>query len=126
MSAGELLAGRYELEELLGQGGMARVYRALDHDLGRHVAVKILEPKLRDDPEAVARFRDEARRVAGLVHPNLVTVIDRGSTDVDEFIVLELVPGETLRELLRRRGSLLPAEAVAIARDIAAGLGAAH
>jgi eukaryotic-like serine/threonine-protein kinase len=126
MSAGGLLAGRYELEELLGQGGMARVYRALDHDLGRHVAVKILEPHLRDDPDAVARFRDEARRVAGLVHPNLVTVIDRGATDDVEFMVLELVPGETLKALLRRRGTLLPAEAVAIARDIAAGLGAAH
>ncbi|CAB4684447.1 MAG: protein kinase [Actinobacteria bacterium] len=124
--AGEQLAGRYELQELLGQGGMAKVYRAYDHDLGRQVAVKILEPRLRDDPDAIERFRDEARRVAGLVHRNLVTVIDRGTAGRDEFIVLELVPGETLKELVRRRGSLLPNEAVAIALDIAAGLGAAH
>jgi len=126
VSAGEFLAGRYELLELLGQGGMARVYRAHDHDLGRQVAVKILEPRLRDDPDAVARFRDEARRVSGIVHPNLVTVIDRGTAGDVEFLVLELVPGETLRELLRRRGSLLPVEAVAIALDIAAGLSVAH
>jgi hypothetical protein len=126
MSAGEFLAGRYELLELLGQGGMARVYRAHDHDLGRQVAVKILELRLRDDPDAVARFRDEARRVSGIVHPNLVTVIDRGTAGDVEFLVLELVPGETLRELLRRRGSLLPEQAVAITLDIAAGLSVAH
>ena len=78
MMVGDVLADRYELEELVGTGGMSSVYRAHDRMLDRRVALKILHQHFRDDDEYVERFRREARTVAGLSHPNIVTVIDRG------------------------------------------------
>ncbi len=90
---GELISDRYELEELVGAGGMSSVYRARDQLLERHVALKILHPQYSEDEEYVERFRREARSVAKLSHPHIVTVIDRGEDDGRQYIVFEYVDG---------------------------------
>src|SRR5947208_12470538 len=103
---GELVADRYELLEIVGTGGMSTVYCALDTLLERNVALKVLHPHYGDDEEYVERFRREARSVAQLSHPNIVTVIDRGEDDGRQFIVFEYVDGENLKQLLARTGPL--------------------
>jgi hypothetical protein len=123
---GHVLADRYELGQVLGQGGMARVHQGLDRQLGRQVAIKVLAPPFDRDREFVERFRREARAAAGLSHPNIVAVFDSGSDDGTHFIVTELVEGETLADRLRRDGPMPPADAVAVAVDIARALAAAH
>ncbi len=92
----ETIAGRYDLVELVGTGGMSSVYKAHDRLLERNVALKILHPHYRDDEEYVERFRREARAVAQMSHPNIVTVIDRGEDEGRQFIVFEYVDGENL------------------------------
>ena len=101
-TVGEVVAGRYEIEELVANGGMASVFKASDRSLERHVALKVLQPRFGEDHEHVARFRREARAVAQLSHPNIVTVIDRGEADGHQFIVFEFVDGENLKELIER------------------------
>src|SRR5437588_7153660 len=123
---GEVVSGRYELEELVGSGGMSSVFKARDRLLERNVALKILHAQHLDDDEYVERFRREARAVARLSHPNIVTVIDRGEEDGRQFIVFEFVDGENLKELVERDGPLPVEEAVRIAVDIAHGLAFAH
>src|SRR5438093_3832636 len=103
---GEVVADRYELEELVGSGGMSSVYKAFDRLLERNVALKILHAQYTDDDEYVERFRREARAVAQLSHPNIVTVIDRGEDGGRQFIVFEYVDGENLKELVDRTGAL--------------------
>ena len=122
----DVLVDRYELGPVLGQGGMARVYRGLDRQLRRQVAIKLLAPPFDRDREFVERFQREARAAAGLNHPNIVAVFDSGSDDGTHFIVTELVDGETLADRLGRDGAMPPAEAVAVAVDIARALAAAH
>jgi len=121
-----VLADRYELGPVLGQGGMARVHQGVDRQLDRRVAIKVLAPPFDRDGEFVERFRREARAAAGLSHPNIVAVFDSGSDDGTHFIVTELVEGETLADRLRRGGPMPPADAVAVAVDIARALAAAH
>jgi eukaryotic-like serine/threonine-protein kinase len=123
---GEVIAGRYVVEELVGAGGMSSVYRAHDRLLERDVALKILHATYREDEEAVERFRREAQAVAQLSHPNVVTVIDRGEEDGHQFIVFEYVDGATLKDHLARRGPLPPEEALAIAIDVGDALAYAH
>jgi serine/threonine-protein kinase len=123
---GDVVAGRYRIEAVLGRGGMAGVYRAHDSVLERDVALKVLDPKLSDDDEHVERFRREARAIAALSHPNLVTVIDRGEVDECEFIVFELVRGANLKELLHERRVLAVQDALGLTRQAARGLGYAH
>ena len=125
-AVGEVVAGRYELEELVANGGMARVFKAHDTALERHVALKILQPRFGEDHEHVARFRREARVVAQLSHPNVVSVIDRGEADGHQFIVFEFVEGETLKHLVERSGPLPVRRALEIALEIADGLAYAH
>jgi tRNA A-37 threonylcarbamoyl transferase component Bud32 len=122
----DVLADRYELGPVLGEGGMARVHRGLDRQLRRHVAVKVLAPPLDRDRSFIERFRREARAAAGLSHPNIVAVFDSGSDHGTHFIVTELVEGETLADRLKRDGPMPPAEAVAVAVDVARALAAAH
>ena len=126
MRIGEVVAGRYELEELLGAGGMSSVFRARDAVLERPVALKILHEHHSSDPEYVERFRREARAIAKLSHPNIVTVIDRGQFEGREYIVFEHVDGQTLKELVEREGRLPVAEAVTLAHQVARGLSFAH
>src|SRR5437588_12089470 len=123
---GEVIAERYELEELVGRGGMSSVYRARDRLLERTVAIKILHEHYSRDEDYVERFRREARAAAKLSHPNIVTVIDRGEADGRQFIVFEYVEGENLKQLLARTGPLPVRQAIAIALQVARALAFAH
>jgi len=126
MVVGDLVAGRYELEEVVGTGGMSSVYRAHDTLLDRKVALKVLHPQYADDEEYVERFRREARAVARLSHPNIVTVIDRGEENGQEFIVFEYVDGQNLKALVNARGAIPVETAVALGHQIARALAFAH
>jgi serine/threonine-protein kinase len=126
VTGGDLIDGRYELEELVGSGGMSSVYRARDTLLERNVALKIMHQHHLDDEDYVARFQREARTVAQLSHPNIVTVIDRGEDDGRPFIVFEYVDGTTLDKLVEREGVLPVDEALRIAVGAARGLAFAH
>jgi eukaryotic-like serine/threonine-protein kinase len=123
---GEKFADRYELTELVGTGGMSSVYKAHDTLLERNVALKILHDHYSGDDEFVERFKREARAVAQLSHPNIVTVIDRGETAGRQFIVFEYIDGENLKELLVRSGRLPVDRALELALQIARGLAFAH
>jgi len=123
---GDVIADRYELEELVGSGGMSSVYRAHDRLLDRRVAIKLLHDRYAEDDETIERFRREARSVAQLSHPHIVTVIDRGEDDGLQFIVFEYVDGENLKELAVRSGRLPVRRAVELAIAIADGLAFAH
>jgi eukaryotic-like serine/threonine-protein kinase len=120
------MAERYELEELVGTGGMSSVYRAHDRLLERDVALKVLHQQFVADTDYVERFRREARSVAQLSHPNIVTVIDRGEQDGRQFIVFEYINGENLKALVEREGPLPEQDAVRLALQIARALGFAH
>ena len=98
-----MLAGRYELRQVIGRGGMAQVHRAYDHTLGREVAVKLLLERFREDETFTRRFQDEARHVARLNHPNLVAVYDTGADQGQRgrSVVTELVGGHSLLELVQ-------------------------
>jgi len=122
---GDVLSDRYELEELVGSGGMSSVYRAHDRLLDRKVALKVLHEQYTGDAEQVGRFRHEARAVATLSHPNIVTVIDRGEHEGRQFIVLEYVDGENLKDLIRS-GPVPVTTAVELAIQISQGLAFAH
>jgi len=123
---GDLIADRYELEEPVGTGGMSSVFRAHDRQLERDVALKVLHAHYADDPEYLERFRREARAVARLSHPNIVTVIDRGDDNGRQYIVFEHVEGENLKELVLRSGRLSVRRALELALSIADGLAFAH
>ncbi|HVS01723.1 MAG TPA: protein kinase [Thermoanaerobaculia bacterium] len=124
LSAGTVL-GRYEILGQLGAGGMGEVYRARDPSLGREVALKVVSGAGHADPDLVERFEREARAVAALAHPNIVTVFDVGSAGGAPYLVCELLDGTTLRRRLQR-GPLPVAEAVAWASQLLRGVGAAH
>jgi len=123
---GEVLADRYELEELVGTGGMSSVFRAHDRLLDRKVALKILHQQYSADDDYVERFKREARSVAALSHPNIVTVIDRGEHGDRQFIVFEYVAGENLKRMIERRGPAPVPNALELAIQIARGLAFAH
>ena len=123
---GDVIAGRYAVEELVGVGGMSSVYRAHDRLLERDVALKILHSSYREDEEAVERFRREAQAVARLSHPNVVTVIDRGEEDGHQFIVFEYVDGVTLKDHVAQRGPLPTREALGIGIEVGEALSYAH
>ena len=121
-----ILNNRYQLEERLGTGGMAVVYRARDLMLERPVAIKILRENLSDDPDFRERFRQAARAAANLSHPNIVTVHDFGLDAGRLFIVMEYVPGTDLKSVLQRRGHLSIDDGLALMVQACAGVGYAH
>jgi serine/threonine protein kinase len=121
-----LLAGRYQINAPLGTGGMANVYLARDLNLQRQVALKILRDDLIADPAFRARFLQEARAAANLLHPNIVTVYDFGFDAERYFLVMEYVQGVELKSLIRRKGRLGVDEAVSLMIQICAGVGYAH
>ena len=123
---GDLIAGRYDLQEIVGTGGMSTVYKAHDRLLERTVALKVLHPHYGRDTEHAQRFWQEARAVAQLSHPSIVTVIDRGDSDGHRFIVFEYVDGENLKQLSGRCGPLPVRQALELTLQIADGLAFAH
>jgi hypothetical protein len=120
------IGDRYQLGEKVGSGGMSSVYRAFDPTLERWVAIKMMHRDITSDPDQLERFRREARAVAQLNHPHVVTVIDAGEDDGTPYIVLEYVEGETLKDRIRRMGRLPVSEAVAYAIEIGRALSCAH
>ena len=123
---GTVLGGRYRLIELLGQGGMATIYRARDAQLERDVAVKVLRPEYGRDPDFFARFRQEAQSAASLNHPGVVAVYDYGTDPAGPFIIMELVDGEDLASIIRRSGALPPKQAARLTAQITRAIAAAH
>ncbi len=123
---GSLFAARYRISRKIGGGGMADVYLAEDQELGRRVAVKILHERYANDDQFVERFRREATHAAGLSHPNIVSIYDRGETNGSYFIVMEYVEGRTLKDLIRSRGPCPTNVAIAYTRQILAALRYAH
>jgi eukaryotic-like serine/threonine-protein kinase len=123
---GTVLSGRYRLAAKLGSGGMSTVYLARDTTLDRDVAVKVMHREMSEQPDQLERFRQEARAVAKLSHPNVVAVIDAGEDGGYPYIVFEYVEGETLKQRIGRVGALDTQEALAYAIEIARGLTVAH
>lgn len=121
-----ILDQRYELEELIGGGGMADVYKAKDCLLNRPVAVKILHEEFKQDKEFIDKFQREAQAAARLSHPNIVNIYDVGVADGDHYIVMEYVPGRTLKDRIRQEGHLSVSESLRVAREIAEALAHAH
>jgi serine/threonine-protein kinase len=123
---GRSLDARYRVDALIARGGMASVYLATDTRLERRVAVKVIHPHLADDPALAARFELEARAAARLSHPDVVSVYDQGTDGSYAFLVMEYVPGATLRDVIRDRGRLELDEAFAVMDHVLAALAAAH
>jgi serine/threonine protein kinase len=123
---GTVLAGRYRMIGLLGRGGMGEVYRADDLKLGQPVALKFLPGDVERDPERLERFLTEVRLSLRVTHPNVCRVFDIGQIDQRSFLSMEYVDGEDLASLLRRIGRLPEDKAIEIARQLCAGLAAAH
>ena len=121
-----ILDQRYELQELIGGGGMADVYRARDKLLDRPVAVKILHDQFKNDREFIEKFHREAQAAARLSHPNIVNIFDVGVEGSNHYIVMEYVPGSTLKDLIKQEGHLPVSQALRIAEDIARALSHAH
>jgi eukaryotic-like serine/threonine-protein kinase len=122
----EVLGDRYEMQEPIGRGGMATIYRAVDLRMGRVVAAKILREVYSTDPKFVTRFQREARAASALAHPNIVQVFDYGQSGDNYYIVMEYVDGSDLRRYLKKNGILSNDRVIQIAHDVALGLGAAH
>lgn len=123
---GIYLADRYEIVGKVGAGGMADVYKAKDHTLGRFVGIKVLKPEFSEDVNFVTKFRTEAQSAAGLEHPNIVNIYDVGSENSIHFIVMEYVEGITLKTYIEKKGQLSFKEAVSIAIQVGRGIEAAH
>src|SRR5690348_1088825 len=118
----EVIGDRYELQEPIGRGGMATIYRAVDFRMGRTVALKILREVYSSDPKFVTRFQREARAASALQDPHIVQVFDYGQSGENYYIVMEFVEGVDLRRYLKRQGVLSAERAVEIAHDVALGL----
>ena len=123
---GTILAGRYRIVGLLGHGGMGEVYRADDLKLGQPVALKFLPAAVQKDPPALARFHSEVRVARQVSHSNVCRIFDISEADGEHFLSMEYVDGEDLASLLRRIGRLPSDKAIEIARQLCAGVAAAH
>lgn len=123
---GRLIEGRYEVVSRIARGGMAMVYLATDNRLHRRVAIKVMHPHLAEDDEFRKRFEQEARSAARLTHPNLVSVLDQGEEDGVVYLVMEYLPGITLRELLKEQKFLTAEQTLEISEAVLSGLAAAH
>ncbi len=126
LKEGIIIGGRYEIISRVGSGGMADVYKAMDHKLNRLVAVKVLKAEFRGDGSFIAKFRKEAQAAAGLSHPNIVNVYDVGEDRGLYYIVMELVEGITLKNYIDKKGKLSVKEATSIAVQVSLGLESAH
>src|SRR5947208_5713694 len=121
-----LFHGRYKIVSNLGSGGMANVYLAEDEELGRRVAIKILNERHANDDQFVERFRREAKNAAGLSHPSIVSIYDRGEAEGTYYIAMEYLEGRSLKELIVSRGPAPVNVAIEYARQILQALRFAH
>ncbi len=126
LKEGIYIADRYEIVGKVGTGGMADVYKAKDHTLGRFVGIKVLKQEFSEDVNFVTKFRTEAQSAAGLEHPNIVNIYDVGSENAIHYIVMEYVEGITLKTYIEKKGQLSFKEAVSIAIQVGRGIEAAH
>ncbi len=126
LTTGSVFAGRYQVIEELGHGGMGRVYKVLDTELNEKIALKLLRPELAADTEAVERFRHELKAARQVAHKNVCRMFDIGRSEGAPYITMEYVHGEDLKRLIRKIGQVPPGRAVSIARQIAEGLAEAH
>src|SRR5215475_6144861 len=126
LSANKILGGRYEIIEMLGEGGMGTVYRARDNEVDRIIALKVIRPDLAANPEILRRFKQELVLARQITHKNVIRIYDLGEADGVKFITMEYVEGEDLRSILRRSGKLAPGEAVGIMQQVCRGLDACH
>lgn len=122
----EQIANRYEILSLIGQGGMADVYKAKDTILNRIVAIKVLRDKLSQDAMALVRFQREASAASRLSHPNVVDIYDVGEYEGMHYIVMEFIRGRTLKELIAQRGALDVDEAIGIMKQLVSAINHAH
>ena len=123
---GKTVGHRYEIRALLARGGMATVYEAIDLRLDRRVALKVMHPHLAADPGFVARFEREAKSAARLSHPHVVGVYDQGEADGLVYLAMELIPGRTLRDVIREYGPLTTEQALVLLEPVLEALAAAH
>src|SRR5436309_9203672 len=123
---GSFIDHRYKVVSRLGSGGMADVYLAEDEQLGRKIALKLLHRRFAEDPDFVERFRREAQSAAGLQHPNIVSVYDRGSFDGTYYIAMEYVPGRSLKQVIRQEAPIDPVRAIDITIQILKAARFAH
>jgi tetratricopeptide (TPR) repeat protein len=123
---GDILGGRYEIQKLLGMGGMGAVYKARDMEVERIVGLKVIRPDLAGNPAILARFKQELVLARQVTHKNIIRIYDLNEADGVKFITMEFIEGEDLRSILTRDGKLSPEEAVDITLQVCAGLQAAH
>jgi predicted Ser/Thr protein kinase len=126
LEIGTVLGGRYEILELLGQGGMGAVYKAADREVDRIVAVKVIRPEMASNPEILARFKQELVLSSKVTDRNVIRIYDLGEAQGVKFITMEFLEGDNLHRILKQRGKLDIAEAVEIMEQVASGLAAAH
>ncbi|MEE8807672.1 MAG: Stk1 family PASTA domain-containing Ser/Thr kinase [Lactimicrobium sp.] len=126
MSGKNMIANRYEVIQHIGQGGMADVFLAIDTILNRQVAIKILRADLSTDAVSILRFEREAQAATALAHPNIVEIYDVGDYKGHHYIVMEYVPGKTLKQIIRERGPLLNEETVDIMKQLVSAISEAH
>ena len=126
LTTGTLFAGRYQIIEELGRGGMGRVYRALDKKLNEEVALKLVRPEIAADRSALERFHTELKLARRISHPHVGRMYELMEEKGSHFITMEYVPGQDLRGLIRQTGQLTMGKALAIGKEIAEGLGEAH
>jgi serine/threonine protein kinase/tetratricopeptide (TPR) repeat protein len=126
LSKGSVLAGRYEVIERLGRGGMGTVYRVLDRTIGEEMALKVLKPEVAAEEKTIERFKNELKLARKIIHKNVCRMFDLNQAQGTFFITMEYVPGEDLKTLIRRAGRISPQKAVSLARQISEGLAEAH
>jgi len=126
LSSGSVIAGRYQVIEELGRGGMGRVYRVLDKKVGEEVALKLIKPEIAADEKTILRFRNELRTARNIGHPNVTRMYDLGEDQGAHYITMEYMRGEDLKSFIRRSGRLTVDKAVKIAVQVAEGLAEAH
>src|SRR5271154_6712925 len=126
LQTGDVLAGRYEILQLLGEGGMGSVYKAMDRELDRPVALKLIRPELAANPAILARFKQELLLAHQVTHKNVIRIYDLGDADGVKFISMEFVDGVDLRSLIEEKKKFPPEEAVEITEQICRALEATH
>jgi serine/threonine protein kinase/tetratricopeptide (TPR) repeat protein len=126
LSKGSVFAGRFEILEKLGRGGMGTVYRVLDRTIGEEVALKVLKPEVAAEEKTIERFKNELKLARKIIHKNVCRMFDINQAEGTFFITMEYVPGEDLKKLIRRAGRISPQKAVSVARQISEGLSEAH